>query len=199
MSSSSSSVGLFPRDLITAPSSLVDTDPSPSLSNIMKVSLNESNSASVSFTEYLAPMVIILNLMILDWWRLKIKDQILRWAFCARINKPGGIWAEQVLQAKHRWQTFVFKKVLFPVLNVNSISYLFFRLGWRSQALLIVAHSTGLLKHGCGHCCQKFGNPMMIGGDFYQVLGARTGGGGRTEAWPPKLRAEADSKVYNHG
>ena len=28
----------------------------------------------------------------------------------ARINKPGGIWAEQVLQAKHRWQTFVFKK-----------------------------------------------------------------------------------------
>ena len=58
MTSSSSSVGLFPRDLITAPSSLVDTDPSPSLSNIMKVSLNESNSASVSFTEYLAPKLL---------------------------------------------------------------------------------------------------------------------------------------------
>ena len=79
------------------------------------------------------------------------------------------------------------------------MNYLFFRLWRRSQALLVIAHNTGLLKHCCGHCCQKFDNAMMmICGDFYKLLSARTGGGGlRPDLQSSEL--EADSKVYNHG
>merc|ERR1719434_499964 len=72
MSWSSASVGFWPRERITVPSSLVVMVPSPSLSKRLKASLNSAICSSVSCSAMVVVVVVVRRE--LDEQREKIKD-----------------------------------------------------------------------------------------------------------------------------